>query len=399
MRRAAVLLVLAAVVALPRAAEARIDVPPGVEVERFARGIPHPSNLAFDGRGRLWVTSAGHLTARADGVWMVPRRGARPRHVVRRLFSALGLLWHRGELYVSHVTPYATVSASGHEGRVVAFSGFDGRRFERSRVVVDGLPTGRHRVDSLAAGPDGRIYLGVGSEFDARRSRHRRSATVVSFRPSGADLRIEARGLRNPYGLAFIPGSGRLLVTEHGRDDLGDDRPPEELNLVRTRGPARWYGFPECWGQGGRPCRGSVRPLERLRAHSAPGAVVVAPRFGRYGRSAFVARYGSSFSGNRSGGDVVRVSLPLRGRARLRRFATGFGLQDPLGLALGRGGALYVSRWSRGSVVRLVPPRRQVGAFGAVAPERTFAFVPWPRDELRALRAAGRTAPAARVSP
>src|ERR671915_559414 len=250
MRRAAVLFVLAAVVALPRAAEARIDVPPGVEVERFARGIPHPSNLAFDGRGRLWVTSAGHLAARADGVWMVPRRGARPRHVVRRLFSALGLLWHRGELYVSHVTPYATVSASGHEGRVVAFSGFDGRRFERSRVVVDGLPTGRHRVDSLAAGPDGRIYLGVGSEFDARRP-------------------------RNPYGLAFIPGSARLLVSEHGRDDLGDDRPPEELNLIRTRGPARWYGFPQCWGQGGRACRRSVRPLVRLRAHSAPGAVVV----------------------------------------------------------------------------------------------------------------------------
>jgi glucose/arabinose dehydrogenase len=300
---------------------------------------------------------------------------------------------------VSHVTPYATVSASGHEGRVVAFSGFDGRRFTRSRVVVDGLPTGRHRVDSLAAGPDGRIYLGVGSEFDARRSRHRRSGSVVSFRPSGADLRIEARGLRNPYGLAFIPGSARLLVSEHGRDDLGDDRPPEELNLVRTRGRARWYGFPGCWGQGGRACRGSVRPLVRLRAHSAPGAVVVARRFGLYGRSAFVTRYGSSFSGNRSGGDVVRVTLPRRGRTRVRRFATGFGLQDPLGLALGRGGALYVSRWSRGSVVRLVPRPRRAGAFGAVAPKRTFAFVPWPRDELRALRAAGRTAPATRVSP
>ena len=351
MRRAAALAVLA--LAFPGAAEARVRVPDGFEVQRFARGIPHPSNLAFDGRGRLWATSAGHLTARADGVWMVPRRGARPRHVVRRLFSALGLLWHRGELYVSHVVPYATVSASGHSGRVVAFSDFDGRRFTRRRVVVDGLPTGRHRVDSLTAGPGGRIYLGVGSEFDARRSGHRRSATVVSFRPSGAGLRVEARGLRNPYGLAFIPGSAKLLVSEHGRDDLDEDRPPEEVNLVRTRGPARWYGFPECWGQGGRPCRRAVAPLVRLRAHSAPGAVVAVRRFGRFGRSAFVARYGSSFGGNPSGGDVVRITLPRRGRARVRRFATGFGLQQPLGLAR-RGRALYVGLWRAGRVFRIV---------------------------------------------
>jgi glucose/arabinose dehydrogenase len=338
----------------PAAAEARIDVPAGVKVERFARGIPHPSNLAFDPSGRLWVTSAGHLTARADGVWMVPRRGVRPRHVVRGLFSALGLLWYGGELYVSHVSPYATVSASGHTGRVVAYSGFDGRRFARERVVVDGLPTGRHRVDSLAAGPDGRLYLGVGSEFDARRSSKRLSGTVVSFRPDGSDLRVEARGLRNPYGLAFIPGSAQLLVSEHGRDDLGLHRPPEEVNLMRTAGRARWYGFPECWDQGGSRCRGAVRPLVRLAPHSAPGAVVVARRFGRFGRSAFVARYGSSFSDFPSGGDVVRVTLPRRGPSRVRRFATGFGLQDPLGLALGRGGGLYVSRWSHGSVVRLV---------------------------------------------
>lgn len=351
-RAAAVLLIL---LSFPAAAEARIDVPAGFKVERFARGIANPSNLAFDARGRLWVTSAGHLTARADGVWMVPRRGARPRHVVRRLFSALGLLWHGGELYVSHVVPYATVSASGHSGQVVAFSGFDGRRFTRRRVVVDGLPTGRHRVDSLAAGPDGRLYLGVGSEYDARRSAHRLSATVVSFRPDGGDLRVEATGLRNPYGLAFIPGTAQLLVSEHGRDDLGLRRPPEELNLVPTGGGAPWFGFPECWGQGGRPCRGARAPLVELSAHSAPGAVVVANRFGRYGRSAFVARYGSSFSDQPSGGDVVRVSLPRRGRARLRTFATGFGLQDPLGLALGPRGGLYVSRWSHGTVIRVVP--------------------------------------------
>ena len=334
-------------------AGAQIRTVDGVRAQGFARGVPHPSNLAFDPRGRLWATSAGFVAEGSDGVWLVPRRG-RPRQVVRGLFSALGLLWHRGELYVSHVVPNRTV-APRHTGRVIAFSRFDGRRFQRRRLVVDGLPTGRHRVDSLAAGPDGRLYLGVGSDHDARRSSRRLSATVVSFRPRGGGVRVEATGLRNPYGLAFVPGTSRLLVAEHGRDDLGLRTPPEEINLVRTRGPARWYGFPECWGQGGAPCRGAVDPIVRLRAHSAPGAMAAARSFGRWGPSAFVARFGSSFEANPSGGDVLRI--PLRGRPRALRLARGFGLQEPLGLALGPDGALYVSLWTSGRIVRLVPER------------------------------------------
>jgi glucose/arabinose dehydrogenase len=351
-----VLVLLAAVPAAPTAA-ARVRVPAGVELQRYTMGIPNPSNLAFDGRGRLWATSAGVQAAAADGVWLVPRRGARARQVVSGLFSALGLTWHRRELYVSHIVPHATF-ASGHTGRVMAYSGFDGRRFARSRVVVDGLPVGRHRVDSIVAGPGGRLYLGIGSESDHEPSSAELAGTVVSFRPGGGGLRVEARGLRNPYGLAVAPGGRRLLVSEHGRDDLGLHDPPDELNLVEPRGRARWYGFPECWGQGGAPCRGAVAPLARLAPHSAPGAVVVARRFGRWGPSAFVTRFGSTFRANPTGGDVVRISLAHLGRRRsapVQRFATGFGHQQPLGAALGPGGALYVSLWKSGRVVRLVP--------------------------------------------
>ena len=366
------LLALAVLVLLATApaAGARVRVPAGVELQRYATGIPNPSNLAFDGRGRLWATSAGVEAAAADGVWLVARRGARPRQVVSGLFSALGLTWHRRELYVSHIVPHATF-APRHTGRVVAYSGFDGRRFTRSRVVVDGLPVGRHRVDSIVAGPGGRLYLGIGSESDNAPSSAAMAGTVVSFRPSGRGLRVEARGLRNPYGLAVAQG-GRLLVSEHGRDDLGLRRPPEELNVVEPRGRARWYGFPECWDQGGAPCRGAVAPLARMAPHSAPGAVVVARRFGRWGPSAFVTRFGSTFRENPTGGDVVRVPLARLGRRRtapVQRFATGFGHQEPLGAALGPGGALYVSLWKSGRVVRLVPepapPRAREAAVAA----------------------------------
>jgi glucose/arabinose dehydrogenase len=370
MRRLLAIIVLVLLAAAPAAA-ARVRVPAGVKLQRYATGIPNPSNLSFDRRGRLWATSAGVRAAGADGVWLVPRRGARPRQVVSGLFSALGLTWYRGELYVSHIVPHATF-APGHAGRVVAYSGFDGRRFARSRIVVDGLPAGRHRPDSIVAGPGGRLYLGIGSESDHAPSSAALAGTVVSFRPGGAGLRVEARGLRNPYGLAVAPGGHGLLVSEHGRDDLGLHSPPDELNLVDPRGPARWYGFPQCWGQGGAPCRGAAAPLARLAPHSAPGAVVVARRFGRWGPSAFVTRFGSTFRENPTGGDVVRVSLSHLGRRRttpVQRFATGFGHEEPLGAALGPDGALYVSLWKSGRVVRLKPrPARPRATAADVAP-------------------------------
>src|SRR3954447_2564177 len=375
-RRLLAILLLLPLACAPAAA-ARVRVPPGVKLQRYATGIPNPSNLAFDRRGRLWATSAGVQAADADGVWLVPRRGARPRQVVSGLFSALGLTWHRGELYVSHIVPHATF-APRHTGRVVAYSGFDGRRFARSRVVVDGLPVGRHRPDSIVAGPGGRLYLGIGSESDHEPSPSTLAGTVVSFRPGGGGLRVEARGLRNPYGLAVAPDGRRLLVSEHGRDDLGLHSPPDALDLVDPGGRARSYGFPACWGQGGAPCRGTVAPLARLAPHSAPGAVVVARRFGRWGPSAFVMRFGSSFRENPTGGDIVRVSLAHLGRRRtapVQRFATGFGHEEPLGATLGPDGALYVSLWKSGRVVRLVPR----------PPRATAAEVAPPIALLRAL--------------
>ena len=66
-----------------------------------------------------------------------------------------------------------------------------------------------------------------GSTCDACRERNGRSATILSLRPDGSDLRVYARGLRNPYGLAFQPGTGRLFASVNGRDELGTPRDPE----------------------------------------------------------------------------------------------------------------------------------------------------------------------------
>lgn len=334
-------------------AQAAIGAPAGLQSRVYATGLGHPTNLAFDARGRLWATSTQYGPAATDGVWLVPGPRRRPVHVVRGLKTALGLTWHRGELFVSSLTAYPPAVRTG---LVTAFSGFDGARFRRRRTVVRNLPVGLHSVDSIVPGPDGRLYLGIGSQFDARASRHRLSGTVVSFLPSGRGLRVEGRGFRNPYGMAFVPGTADLLVSDNGRDDLGLRRPPEELNLIRVRGPARWYGFPQCWGQATAACRGAVRPLARLAPHAAAGGVAVLPRLGPYGLSAYVAENGSSFAANPTGSDVVRVGLVRRGAGYLvrrpARFGTGYRRHDPLGVVAGPDGALYVSLFQSGSVVR-----------------------------------------------
>ena len=350
MRIALAVIALSVLVAAP--ADAAIRGPKGIQVQDVARGLGHPTAIAFDPAGGMWATSAQYGVSPSDGVWHVKRRGGRARHVVRNLNTALGLTWFRGKLFVSHVVPYSAANRT-YTGRVTAFSRFNGRRFKRRRTIVKGIPTGLHRLNAIVPGPGGRLYMGVGSAGDAYAG-SRYGGTVVSFKPGGGGLRIEARGLRNPYGLAFAPDGVTLLVSDNGRDDLGNGRPPEELNRFDVTGAAPHFGFPRCWGFGGGRCGGTTPPLAALAPHSAVGGVAAVNRFGRFGRSAFVAEHGSTIASPPTGGVVQRVPLK-NGRSDDVPFGRGLRRHDPLGLAVGPGGALYVTLHASGRLIRFVP--------------------------------------------
>ena len=345
MRSAAV---LAALVALsPPAAASAALVPTGAGISTpggfrtdVVASVVRPTALAQDPAGRIWITSADGSDQPTGRVLLLPKFGGVPQPVISRLRTPLGLTWFRGELYVSST------------GRVDAFSGLAAGSFKRHRMVIAGLPVGRHQNDAIVPGPDGRLYLGLGSPCDACVPKRSRSATVLSFLPSGNDIRIVARGLRNPYGLAFVPGHTDLLVTDEGRDDLGLNQPPEELNLLSLGAASPDFGYPACWGQGGTPCRGKTAALTRLPAHSAAGAVaVIADRFGPLGgTSAFVAEYGSSFRPP-TGREVVRI--PLRDSSLAVPFARGFA--NPLAVFTTGAGELLVGDFTRGRIYRIRP--------------------------------------------
>lgn len=328
------------------AAVAAIHAPPGVRVTTAVRNVPFATNVTFDPAGGMWITSGAGGPTDSDGVWYARRGAHRAIHVARGLHTALGLRWVAGALYVAHI-------ASPSAGRITQLSGFTGRRFTHVRVAVPRLRIGRHSVDTIVPGPDGRIYAGVGSVSDNTGTPGR----IVSFRPGGAGLRLEATGLRNPYGLAFVPGTSRLLVTDNGRDDLGAFRPPEELDGFDVGAPIPDFGFPGCYDQGGAPCRGTAGPLTTFAAHASSDGLAVTRRWGDAGLTAFVAENGSAFAANPSGSDVRIVRLGKGGRtASQRLFASGFASHDPLGAAMGPDGALYITLFQSGRVLRFSVP-------------------------------------------
>ena len=302
-------------------ARAALIAAPG---QLVAAGIPYATNVTFDARGGMWITSGASFSQPGDGVWYVAHAGAPPVHVIHGTRMALGLTWFRGRLYVTSALSQVT-------GIVARYTGFDGRRFAHRRVVVPAISIGRHAL-----------------------------GTIVSFKGDGSDLRIEATGLRGPYGLAFVPGTASLLVTDDGRDDLGLSRPPDELNLVcDVTHAALDFGFPGCADQGGPVCARTAEPLLRLPAHAGVGGVVVTRDWGGRGLTAFVAEGGPALPGALARPTVRMVALRRRASGGYDTvatpFATGFADQDPLGVAIGRGGALYVTLFRSGGVVRFFP--------------------------------------------
>jgi glucose/arabinose dehydrogenase len=313
----------------------------------LAPTVPFPTNIVFDSHGGMWLTSGAGGAQASDGVWYLPAGGHVARHVAGGLHTALGLTWYRDKLYVGSIS-------SPSEGIVTELSDFNGHSFAQRKRVLHDLPIGRHTVDTIVPGPGGRLYVGVGSTFD-HSGPPSRAGRVLSFLPDGSGVRLEATGLRNPYGLAFIPHTSTLLITDNGRDDLGAFKPPDELDAIDVDGPVKNFGFPHCYDQGGPSCRGTVAPIVRFGAHASSDGIAVSAD----GRTAYVAENGSSFPANPTGSDVQKITLRGSGAsltARRTLLSKAFKAHDPLGATIGPSGKLYVTRFISGGVV-VVPTR------------------------------------------
>jgi len=302
----------------------------GLSATFAADGLSNVSALAFDADGRLWALTARYADDGTDALYVVPSSGAAPVAVLTGLHTPMGLLCYDGWLYVASGTT------------VDAYRGFDldTTTFAEHRTAVT-LPDGVGLLGGLAVDSSGRLSLGVSAPCDSCTPESEYSAAILSFLADGSELRIDVSGVRAPVGLAYFRGTDDLFVTLNQRDDLDDDTPGDWLALVST---GEDWGFPDCYGQGGRACAdangGEV--IAELDQHAAASGV------------AFDAN-GDAIVAEWARGKVLRVAL-TRTKSGYRATNTETWIKrikSPVAVVVGPDGAMYVGDWATGTVYRI----------------------------------------------
>jgi putative membrane-bound dehydrogenase-like protein len=327
--------------ASPPHTPADVTAPPGVRVTAWATGLSAPTSLTFGPDGRLYVAElAGQVLALADR----DGTGSAETRVIfaSGLASPLGLAFYGSDLYVGRrggVTRLTDTNGDGVADQVV--------------TVIDGLPALRHQTDGLAFGPDGRLYIGQGSTSD------RGETGILSLEGSilvaerdGSGLRVFASGTRNPYDLAFLPGTNTLFATDNGRD-VPASGVPDELNQIVDGGN---YGWPDCWGNnGGSNCSGTLPPVVELPEHAAVGglAFYTGNLFPEWRNNAFVTEYGANSGDPGIGRKVERIELSQTGGVwHGARHDFSAGLDRPLDVTVGPDGAIYLADFGAGIIYK-----------------------------------------------
>jgi len=235
-------------------------------------------------------------------------------------------------------------------------------------VLIDNLPTDGHFTRTVKLHNDS-LYLSIGSSCNVCIEQDERRAAITKCTPEGKDCRVFAKGMRNAVGFVFHPVTGKMYATDNGRDWLGDDLPPDEINLVEE---GRDYGWPICYGKNihdtdfdknvyvRNPC---MEPFETqslidLQAHSAP--LGLAFYYGgsfpeEYRGDLFVAFHGSWNRKQPTGYKIVSIDM---GDLTVKDFATGWlqgtnVLGRPVDIIVADDGSLLVSDDNAGKIYRI----------------------------------------------
>jgi glucose/arabinose dehydrogenase len=354
----------------------RLQVPRGFTVNVFASGLRNVRMLEVAPDGTVYATrrEQGDVLALrdADG----DGRAESVTTFVAGLRGVHGIAQRAGELLLANSTTVWRMPLAG--GTPVP--------------LIQGLPEGgQHPNRMVRVGPDGALYVSVGSSCnDCAEENQLERATVIRYAADGSSRTVIANGLRNTIGYDWHPASGELWGMDHGSDFRGDHVPPEELNRIVEGGN---YGWPICYANqrvdamtNAAPARvalepgqdrPSMLPLTRrefcerteparglYHAHAAPMAM----RFysgsmfpERHRGDAFVALRGSWNRGNPVGYAVLRIRFDERGRPHsFDEFLTGFLDRDgshfygrPVGIAIAADGALLVSDDTNGAIYRV----------------------------------------------
>jgi Raf kinase inhibitor-like YbhB/YbcL family protein len=343
----------------------QLQLPDGFEIASFAEGLVNPRMLAVADDGTVYVTqrSVGNVVmlrdedgdGRAD---LQEQVASRP--------DMHGIAIDGRRMYLTTIKDVyrAEIEEDGTLGQL-----------ER---IIDDLPdAGQHPNRTIAIGPDGKLYISVGSTCNACGEANPESATLLRAEPDGSSRRIFASGLRNTIGFDWQPETGLLYGLDHGIDWLGDQEQQEELNRLEQ---GKKYGWPYIYADGKHNpadeppggismeewARTSEEPVLMYTPHAAPMQMAFyrgGPFPEEYLGDAFAAMRGSWNRKPPSGYEVVRIRFENGEPRAIEPFVTGFLVDQEsgeagqfarlAGLAITRDGALLVSDDSNGVIYRI----------------------------------------------
>ncbi|QIX62834.1 sorbosone dehydrogenase family protein [Hymenobacter sp. BT18] len=304
----------------------QLKAPAGFTVSKFAEKTGNPRMLTVAPNGDVYFSdrTKGTITllrdTNKDGKADVTRE-------VARRPDLHGLALQGSKLYLTTIRELlvADIKADGTLGEL--------------KTLYSDLPdAGQHPNRTMHFGPDGKLYLSVGSTCNACDERNKEQATLLQINTDGSGRRVVAKGLRNTIGFDWHPATKQLWGFDHGIDWLGDEDQREELNEIKEGAD---YGWPYVYADGKIPphpqpagetpqqyAARTVKPVQLYAAHAAPLDMVfyTGGQFPKeYQRDAFVTMHGSWNRAQPSGYRVVRVRYNEQGQATgIEDFLTGF---------------------------------------------------------------------------
>ena len=268
--------------------------------------------------------------------------------VARGLNSPNGVAFWGGDLYVAEIS------------RVLKFEDIENRLNHPPKAIVVRATfprEGHHGWKFIAFGPEGRLYVSIGAPCNICLSQDARFASLTRMKPDGSEFEIYAKGIRNTVGFDWHPKTKELWFTDNGRDWLGDNQPPDELNRAFKKG--LHFGYPYCHGKNiadpefgeKRSCSDFIAPVQELGPHVA----ALGMRFytgdmfpEKYRNQIFMAEHGSWNRSRPIGYRITLVTLEKNKATGYEVFAEGW-LQGqnywgrPVDILIMSDGALLVS--------------------------------------------------------
>lgn len=337
-----------------------LKLPSGFSISVFAKDLPGARVMAIDGFGNLWVSQTGKGII--SQIEVKDGKAVATHSIFRDLNNPHGLVFDPQNSFLLYFAEEDKIS------KVKIYSD------EHSQKIADLPSGGGHFTRTLGFGPDSRLYVSIGSSCNVCHEQDNRRAKIFSMNKNGGDFKEFARGLRNAVFFTWSYVDGKMWATEMGRDLLGDNIPPDEINIVEA---GKNYGWPICYGKNihdsifdkntyiRNPC---MEPFEisshiDIPAHSAPLGLAFVPEEGwpeGYWYNLFVSYHGSWNRSEPTGYKVVRINLDSKGNyLGTEDFITGWltssgALGRPVDILVQPGGTMYISDDKAGVIYKVV---------------------------------------------